>query len=45
MPLTEDQGVIIPNQLLVEVLIAELKVLLQGTGKLNKAIKSSYKTQ
>ena len=30
MPLTEDKGVIEPNQILVEVLITQFKVLLQG---------------
>jgi transposase len=45
MPLTEDQGVIAPNKLLVEVLIAQLKVLLEGIEKFNQAIKSSYKVQ
>jgi len=45
MPLTEDNGVIAPNQLLVEVLIAQFKVLLQGIEQLDIAIKSSYKTQ
>ncbi len=45
MPLTEDKGVIEPNQMLIEVLIPQLKVLLQGTAKLNKAIKLAYKAQ
>jgi len=45
MPLTEDKGVIEPNQLLVEVLIDQFKVLLQGIEQLDIAIKSSYKTQ
>jgi transposase len=45
MPLTEDKGVIAPNQLLVEVLVSQLRVLLQGREKLNKAIKLAYKKQ
>lgn len=45
MPLTEDQGVIVPNQLLVEVLVMQLKVLLEGIERLNKTIKTSYKAQ
>ena len=45
MPLTDDIGVIVPNQMLVEVLIVQFKVLLQGIDKLNKAIKSYYKEQ
>ncbi|MCP4991813.1 MAG: IS110 family transposase [Colwellia sp.] len=45
MPLTEDQGVIEPNQMLIEVFIPQLRVLLQGVAKLNKAIKLAYKRQ
>jgi transposase len=45
MPLTEDEGVIVPNQMLVEVFIAEFRVLLKGIKQLDKAIKSIYKTQ
>ncbi len=45
MPLTEDQGVIEPNQMLIEVFIPQLRVLLQGVAKLNKAIKLAYKIQ
>ncbi len=45
MPLTEDKGVIVPNQVLVEVLIAQLRVLLKGIRTLDKAIKSYYKAQ
>lgn len=43
MPLTEDIGVIEPNQLLVEVLIAQYRVLLKGIESLDKAIKLGYK--
>jgi len=43
MPLTLDEGVIVPNQILVEVLITQFKVLLKGIEKLDKAIKSAYK--
>jgi len=45
MPLTEDTGVIEPNQLLVEVLIAQFKVLLKGIESLDKVIKQAYKAQ
>lgn len=45
MPLTDDIGVIEPNQMLVEVLIAQFKVLLKGIEQLDKAIKLSYKMQ
>jgi transposase len=44
-PLTEDTGVIEPNQLLVEVLITQFKVLLKGIEKLDKIIKLAYKAQ
>jgi transposase len=44
MPLTEDIGVIEPNQLLVEVLIAQYRVLLKGIESLDKAIKLGYKS-
>jgi hypothetical protein len=45
MPLTEDSGVIEPNQMLVEVLIKQFKVLLKGIEMLDKAIKLAYKAQ
>ncbi len=45
MPLTEDEGVIAPNQILIEVLIAQFRVLLKGITTLDKAIKSLYKSQ
>jgi len=45
MPLTDDIGVIEPNQLLVEVLIAQFRVLLKGIDTLDKAIKLAYKSQ
>lgn len=45
MPLTEDTGVIEPNQLLVEVLITQFKVLLKGIESLDKVIKRAYKAQ
>jgi transposase len=45
MELTEDTGVIEPNQLLVGVLIAQFKVLLKGIQSLNKVIKKAYKAQ
>ena len=43
VPLTEDEGVIAPNQLLMEVLIAKFKVLLMGIEQLDKVIKQLYK--
>jgi len=45
MELTEDSGVIEPNQMLVEVLIKQFKVLLKGIETLDKAIKQAYKAQ
>ena len=45
LPLTDDIGVIAPNQILIEVLIVQFKVLLQGIEKLNSAINTSYKAQ
>jgi len=45
MSLTDDPGVIEPNQQLVEVLIAQFKVLLKGIETLDKAIKKAYKAQ
>ena len=41
--LTDDEGVILPNKMMVEVLIAQLKVLLGGIEGLNKEIKNNYK--
>lgn len=45
MPLTEDKGVIEPNELLVGVLIVQFKVLLKGIESLDKVIKQAYKEQ
>ncbi|TWX61129.1 IS110 family transposase, partial [Colwellia hornerae] len=45
MALTDDTGVIEPNQLLVGVLIAQFKVLLKGIESLDKVIKKAYKAQ
>lgn len=45
MPLTDDIGVIEPNQLLVEVLIVQFNVLLKGIESLDKVIKRAYKDQ
>ncbi len=41
-PLTEDTAVIEPNQLLVEVLISQLKLLIEGIVMLDKQIKQRY---
>jgi len=43
--LTDDPGVIEPNAIMVEVLIAQMKVLLIGIEHLDKAIKVRYKSQ
>ena len=45
MPLTEDTGVIEPNQLLIKVFIAQFNVLLKGIESLDKVIKQAYKAQ
>jgi len=45
LPLTEDTGVIEPNQLLVEVLITQFKALLKGIEKLDNVIQKAYKGQ
>ena len=45
MPLTEDTGVIEPNQLLAGVLITQFKALLKGIESLDKVIKKAYKAQ
>lgn len=45
MNITEDKSIIEPNQLLVEVLITQSKVLLLEIKQLDIAIKSSYKKQ
>ena len=43
--LTDDLGVIEPNQILIEVLIPQLKIMLEGIARLDKEIKQRYKNQ
>ncbi len=43
--LTDDLGIIEPNQLLIEVLIPQLKCVLDGITRLDKEIKQRYKIQ
>jgi transposase len=43
VPLTDDAGVTVPNQLLVEVLIPQLKSLLEAIERLNEEIKQRYR--
>ena len=43
--LTDDQGVIEPNQILIEVLVPQLKIILEGIARLDKEIKQRYKNQ
>lgn len=44
-PLTCDSGVIEPNKLLVQLLVEQLRLLIQGIEKLDKEIKSRYRAQ
>lgn len=44
-PLTQDPGIIEPNQILVEILIQQLKLLLNAIERLDKEIKSRYRSQ
>ncbi len=43
MPLTDDAGVIAPNQLLVEVLVPQLTCLLQAIERMDSEIKQRYR--
>jgi transposase len=45
MALTDDLGVIEPNQILIEVLIPQLKCLLESIARFDKEIKQRYKGQ
>ena len=45
MALTDDPGVIEPNMILIEVLVPQLKILLEGIARLDKEIKQRYKNQ
>jgi len=44
-PLTDDGGVIEPNKIMVEVLIPQLKLLIEGIEHFDKEIKQRYKNQ
>ena len=41
--LTDDEGVIMPNQLMIKVLVSQLKVLLDGIKQMDQAIKERFK--
>lgn len=43
MPLTEDEGVVAPSRLMVELLAPQLRVLLDGIKQLDNEIKRRYK--
>lgn len=43
--LTDDLGVIEPNKIMIEVLIAQLKLLIEAIERLDKEIKQRYKCQ
>jgi len=45
MALTDDLGVIEPNQILIEILIPQLKCLLEAIARFDKEIKQRYKDQ
>jgi transposase len=42
VPLTEDEGVVVPNQLMVEVLCTQIRVLIQAVERIDKEIKTRY---
>lgn len=44
-PLTNDLGVIEPNKILIEVLMPQLKLFLEGIERMDKEIKRIYKNQ
>jgi transposase len=44
-PLTDDMGIILPNQALIEVLIPQLKLLMSAIESFDKEIKQLYKQQ
>ena len=43
--LTDDPGVIEPNKIMIEVLIPQLKLLIEGIERMDKEIKLRYKNQ
>ena len=44
VPLTTDEGVVVPNRLMVEALCAQLRVLMLAVERIDKEIKSRYAT-
>lgn len=44
-PLTNDPGVIEPNMLMIQLLVPQLRLLIDAVDKLDKEIKTRYKTQ
>lgn len=45
VPLTDDDGVIDPNRIMIEVLVPQLKLLIESVLRMDKEIKSYYKNQ
>ncbi len=43
VPLTEDNGVIIPNKIMMEMLVQQLKLLIESINNIDDEIKRSYK--
>ena len=44
-PLTQDPGIIEPNKILVEILVQQLKLLIEAIERLDKEIKQRYRSQ
>ena len=45
LALTDDQGVIYPNKIMIEILVHQLKLLIEGINKIDGEIKCQYKDQ
>ena len=45
VPLTNDLGVIEPNQIMIEIYTPQLKILIESISRLDKVIKNLYKNQ
>lgn len=45
MPLTDDSGVIEPNRILIEILVPQLKLLIESIMRMDKEIRGYYKRQ
>lgn len=45
LPLTDDVGIIEPNQLMVEILIVQLKLLVEAVGRMDQEIRRRYHQQ